>query len=64
MSWHELKRHSSFELCILSQVDLSHTSGADLLDDPVVINHRPFGQHDKRSGVLVIWSVICHIILA
>ena len=36
-------------------------AGADLLDDPVVRHHRPFGQDGVRAGVAVVIILFRHL---
>jgi len=35
-------------------------AGADLLNDPVVRHHRPFGQGNVRSGIVVLIRCLYH----
>lgn len=50
----KLLSYFEMETFILSQLNFSHATGTDLLDNPVVRHHYAFGQNDVGTVVIII----------
>ena len=55
-----MERDPPIEFGVLNQVHLSHTTGADLLDDPVVPDYGVFPELNVRTGYVVMVAVLRH----
>ena len=54
MGGKELERDFAIELSVFGQVYLAHPAGTDLLDNPVVRDHRAAGQRHIGSSIVVV----------
>jgi hypothetical protein len=43
----EFESNPALELLILSQINLTHPTGTDLIDNPIVRHHCAFGQDNE-----------------
>ena len=50
----ELECNLAIEFDVLGEVDLTHPAGADLLDDPVVVDDCTFSEHGHCVGLVVV----------